>query len=139
MSVLRRVTPWGLVSRGRERALVTRALDEYDVRPKAPGARIVNLSGGNQQKVVFAKELMRGPRLLLLDEPTRGVDVGAKAEIYRRIRALSATGLGVLVASSELPELIGLCDRVLVMQAGRTIREFGPGADEAAVREASAA
>ena len=139
MSVLRRVTPWGLVSRRRERDLVTRALDDYDVRPKVPGARIANLSGGNQQKVVFAKELMRGPRLLLLDEPTRGVDVGAKAEIYRRIRALSATGLGVLVASSELPELIGLCDRVLVMQAGRTVREFGPHADEAAVRQASAA
>ena len=139
MSVLRRVTPWGLVSRGRERDLVARALDDYDVRPRAPGARIANLSGGNQQKVVFAKELMRGPRLLLLDEPTRGVDVGAKAEIYRRIRALSATGLGVLVASSELPELIGLCDRVLVMHAGRTIREFGPHAEEAAVREASAA
>lgn len=139
MSVLRRVTPFGLVSRAREHALVAKALDDYDVRPKALQARMVNLSGGNQQKVVFAKELMRAPGLLLLDEPTRGVDVGAKAEIYRRLRALSASGLGVLVASSELPELIGLCDRVLVMQSGRTIREFGPGASEQSVRQVSEA
>ena len=135
MSTLKRITPYGLVSRRREHAEVLRALDAYDVRPRAPEARMVNLSGGNQQKVVFAKELMSGPRLLLLDEPTRGVDVGAKAEIYRRLRGLTESGLGVLVASSELPELIGLCDRILVMHAGRTIHEFGPNADEAAVRE----
>ena len=134
MSTLRRVTPWGLVSRARERADVTRALDDYDVRPRSPDARVINLSGGNQQKVVFAKELLNGPGLLLLDEPTRGVDVGAKAEIYRRLRGLAEAGLGVLVASSELPELIGLCDRIVVMHAGRTVREFGAGASEDAVR-----
>jgi ribose transport system ATP-binding protein len=134
MSTLKRVTPFGLVSRALERTQVMRALDDYDVRPRLPDARVVNLSGGNQQKVVFAKELMSGPSLLLLDEPTRGVDVGAKAEIYKRLRGLSESGLGVLVASSELPELIGLCDRILVMHAGQTIHEFGPGASEEAVR-----
>ncbi|MCW6509295.1 sugar ABC transporter ATP-binding protein [Lichenifustis flavocetrariae] len=137
MSTLRRVTPFGLVSRALERREVATALDTYDIRPRLPDAKVVNLSGGNQQKVVFAKELMNGPGLLLLDEPTRGVDVGAKAEIYRRLRALAGSGLGVLVASSELPELIGLCDRIVVMQAGRTVHEFGAGPAEDEVRRVS--
>ncbi len=137
MSTLAKVTPFGLVSRALERRQVAKALDDYDVRPRLPDAKVVNLSGGNQQKVVFAKELMSGPSLLLLDEPTRGVDVGAKAEIYKRLRGLAEQGLGVLVASSELPELIGLCDRVIVMHAGRTIHEFGPGAPEESVRRVS--
>ncbi|RFU44936.1 sugar ABC transporter ATP-binding protein [Paraburkholderia sp. DHOC27] len=137
MSTLKRVTPFGLVSRALERRQVTRAINDYDVRPRSPDAQVVNLSGGNQQKVVFAKELMNDPGLLLLDEPTRGVDVGAKAEIYRRLRSLAESGLGVLVASSELPELIGLCDRIIVMHAGRTIHEFGPNPSEEAVRRIS--
>ncbi len=137
LSTLERVTPFGLASRALERRNVARAMEEYDIRPRLPQARVVNLSGGNQQKVVFAKELMSGPKLLLLDEPTRGVDVGAKAEIYRRLRDLAEQGLGVLVASSELPELIGLCDRILVMRAGRTIHEFGAGAREEDVRRIS--
>jgi ribose transport system ATP-binding protein len=90
-----------------------------------------NLSGGNQQKVVFARELLHEPRLLLLDEPTRGVDVGAKGEIYARLREMAARGLGVLVASSEMPELVGLCDRIYVLRAGRTVAEFAAGAEEA--------
>ena len=98
---------------------------------------MINLSGGNQQKVVFAKELMSGPSLLLLDEPTRGVDVGAKAEIYRRLRSLAETRLGVLVASSELPELIGLCDRIVVVRNGCTIHAFGPNPNEDDVRRMS--
>ncbi|SAL33262.1 ABC sugar transporter, ATPase subunit [Caballeronia terrestris] len=137
MSTLKRVTPFGLVSRALEKRHVARALDDYDVRPRLPGAKVVNLSGGNQQKVVFAKELMNAPGLLLLDEPTRGVDVGAKAEIYRRLRGLANDGLGVLVASSELPELIGLCDRIVVMHAGCTIHDFGPNPSEEAVRRIS--
>jgi ribose transport system ATP-binding protein len=88
------------------------------------------LSGGNQQKVVLAKEVLGEPRLLLLDEPTRGVDVGAKGEIYARIRDLAAQGVGVLVASSEMPELLGLCDRVVVLRQGRTVAEFPAGANE---------
>ena len=109
-------------------------MENYDVRPRLPAAKVVNLSGGNQQKVVFAKELMNGPSLLLLDEPTRGVDVGAKTEIYRRLRGLAEQGLGVLVASSELTELLGLCDRIVVMRAGRTVHAFGADAGEDAVR-----
>jgi ribose transport system ATP-binding protein len=137
MSTLKRVTPFGLVSRALERREVISALEDYDVRPRRPEAKVVNLSGGNQQKVVFAKELMSDPGLLLLDEPTRGVDVGAKAEIYRRLRSLAEQGLGVLVASSELPELIGLCDKIIVMHAGQTIQEFGPNPSEEAIRRVS--
>ena len=116
---------------------MARALERFDVRPRLPEARVVNLSGGNQQKVVFAKELLTEPRLLLLDEPTRGVDVGAKAEIYRQLRGLADKGLGVLVASSELPELLGLCDRIVVMHAGRTVAEFDAGVSEETLRRAS--
>jgi ribose transport system ATP-binding protein len=82
------------------------------------------LSGGNQQKVVFGKMLLTEPKLLLLDEPTRGVDIGAKAEIYRLLGELAGQGLGVLLASSELPELIGVCDRVVVLRDGRDVASF---------------
>lgn len=137
LSTLKRVTPFGFVSRSIERREVLGALEDYDVRPRLPNAKVLNLSGGNQQKVVFAKELINSPSLLLLDEPTRGVDVGAKAEIYHRLRRLADSGLGVLVASSELPELIGLCDKIVVMRAGRTVHEFGPGPSEEAIRTIS--
>ena len=78
-----------------------------------------SLSGGNQQKVAIAKMLSVNPRVIFLDEPTRGVDVGAKAEIHRILRDLARDGVGIVVVSSELPELIGLCDRVLVVREGR--------------------
>ncbi|HRL13968.1 MAG TPA: ATP-binding cassette domain-containing protein, partial [Aggregatilineales bacterium] len=79
------------------------------------------LSGGNQQKVVFARALARSPRLLLLDEPTRGVDVGAKYDIYNLIRRFSASGTGIIMVSSELAELIGMCDRILILRGGRMV------------------
>ncbi|HEY4615120.1 MAG TPA: ATP-binding cassette domain-containing protein, partial [Citricoccus sp.] len=89
------------------------------------------LSGGNQQKVVLAKMLARNPRVLLLDEPTRGIDVGTKAEIYRLIRALAAAGTTIIAVSSELPELIGLSDRILIMHEGRVSGEVSAAdADE---------
>ena len=80
---------------------------------------VSKLSGGNQQKVVLARWLARQPMLLILDEPTRGIDIGAKAEIYRLIDELAASGIGIILISSEMPELIGLADRVLVMAGGR--------------------
>lgn len=82
-----------------------------------------NLSGGNQQKVVLSKWIFAGPDILILDEPTRGIDVGAKYEIYTIIHRLAAEGKGVLVISSELPEVLGLCDRIYVMNAGRITGE----------------
>ncbi len=138
MSTLRRLTPFGLISRPAERREVDQALSEFDIRPRQPDVPARNLSGGNQQKLVFAKEMLASPRLLLLDEPTRGVDVGAKSDIYYRLRALAREGLGVLVASSELPELIGLCDRIVVLRGGRSVADFAGGVEEAVLREACA-
>jgi putative multiple sugar transport system ATP-binding protein len=82
------------------------------------------LSGGNQQKVVLSKWLMTDPKVLILDEPTRGIDVGAKYEIYRIINELAAAGKGVVVISSEMPELLGICDRIYVMNDGAFVGEF---------------
>ncbi|MCA1555657.1 MAG: ATP-binding cassette domain-containing protein, partial [Acidobacteria bacterium] len=82
------------------------------------------LSGGNQQKVVLAKWLLTNPRVLFLDEPTRGIDVGAKQEIYAQINTLAKSGLAIVLVSSELPEVLGLSDRVLVLHEGRVTGEF---------------
>lgn len=137
MAALPRFTPWGLAAGAAERRAVMAALESFDIRPRRAGLVVRNLSGGNQQKVVFAKESLTAPRLLLLDEPTRGVDVGAKSEIYHRLRGLAGAGLGVLVASSEMPELVGLCDRIVVMRDGATVAEFPGGAGEAVLQRAS--
>jgi ribose transport system ATP-binding protein len=84
-----------------------------------------SLSGGNQQKVLLSRLLETKPRILILDEPTRGVDIGAKSEIYRLIDELARRGVGTIVISSELPEVVGICDRVLVMREGRIVGEVG--------------
>ena len=142
MSVLQRISPGGFMSAAREAAAVLRSFGQFDIRPKNAAIAVGALSGGNQQKVVLAKEILGDPQLLLLDEPTRGVDVGAKAEIYARLRELASQGLGILVASSEMPELIGLCDRIVVLREGCNVAEFEAGVDEhtvlaAATRKAS--
>jgi ribose transport system ATP-binding protein len=136
-SILRRISPFGLMSRSAEREAVDQSIRRFGIRPPRGDIVVGNLSGGNQQKVVFAKELLGGPKLLLLDEPTRGVDVGAKAEIYQRLRELAEAGLGVLVASSELPELVGLCDRVIVLREGCSVAEFAGAIDEDALWDAA--
>jgi ribose transport system ATP-binding protein len=137
MSILRRISPFGFMSGAAEDEAAQRSIKTFDIRPPRAAIPVGNLSGGNQQKVVFAKELLQEPRLLLLDEPTRGVDVGAKGEIYQRLRALANQGLGVLVASSELPELIGLCDRIIVMRQGCSIAEYPGGVDERVLLESA--
>lgn len=93
---------------------------------KAPSIRsdVAHLSGGNQQKTLLARVLVRTPQILLLDEPTKGVDVGTKREIYRLILDLADRGLALIVVSSELPELLGLCDRCLVLSSGMIVDEF---------------
>jgi ABC-type sugar transport system ATPase subunit len=103
----------------REAALVGAAVDQLRIRAHSPRVAVSTLSGGNQQKVLLGKWLETKPRLLMLDEPTRGVDVGAKAEIYRLLLEARAQGIGVLVSSSEIPELLTLCDRIVVMFRGR--------------------
>lgn len=121
----------GVVGRGRDRRLAARMASELRVKAPSVETAVGTLSGGNQQKAVLARWLARRPRVLLLDEPTRGVDVGAKAEIYRLIREIAADGVAVVVISSELPEVLGLSDRVLVMCEGRLVGELdGRVADE---------
>ena len=106
------------LSRRGERAIADERGAEVRLKARNTSQLCYELSGGNQQKVVFAKALSGGPAVLLLDEPTRGVDVGAKFEIYSLIRELSAEGMAVLIASSDCPELLGLCDRIIVMREG---------------------
>ena len=97
-----------------------------------------SLSGGNQQKVVLGKWLLRSPKILILDEPTRGIDVGAKAEIYAQIHKLALDGAAVLVIASEFEELFGICDRILAMAHGEIVAEFaGPSFDRSAVLAAA--
>ncbi len=117
----------GLVTPARIAALARDWIARLGIKTASPDLPVQALSGGNQQKVALARWLARNPRLVLLDEPTRGVDVGAKAEIHAQIRALAAQGVAVLVISSELPELLGLCDRIAVMARGRIAGEM-PGA-----------
>ncbi|MBQ1046829.1 MULTISPECIES: sugar ABC transporter ATP-binding protein [unclassified Micromonospora] len=124
LAALARLTTAGIVRRGRERAAVARSVTGLAIRTESTATPVGALSGGNQQKVVFARHLLTEPRLLLLDEPTRGVDIGAKAEIYRLLRRLADDGVGILIASSELPELLGVCDRVVVLRRGRTVADL---------------
>ncbi|WP_247871945.1 sugar ABC transporter ATP-binding protein [Azospirillum sp. TSO35-2] len=115
----------GLLDRGRGRTRAGDAIKALGIRVDRPSTNVGALSGGNQQKVLLSRWLEAGPRVLILDEPTRGIDIGAKAEIYRTIDRLAREGVGVLVISSELPELIGICDRVLVMREGHITGEVG--------------
>jgi len=137
MSVIRRISPGGFLSGTREAEAVRQSFGQFDIRPRNPDIAVGALSGGNQQKVVLAKEILGNPRLLLLDEPTRGVDVGAKGEIYARLRDLASQGLGILVASSEMPELVGLCDRIVVLREGCSVATFEAGVDEHAILAAA--
>jgi ribose transport system ATP-binding protein len=121
VSSMGRFSRVGFISSGRELAEAARVTKDLDVRPPDPRRVIRTLSGGNQQKVVLARWLLRGCRLLILDEPTRGVDVGARSEIYRLVRQLADSGVGVLMVSSEIPEVLGLSDRVLVVREGRVV------------------
>ena len=98
-----------------------------------------SLSGGNQQKVAIAKQLAVQPKVIVMDEPTRGIDVGAKSEIHTLLRELASSGIGIIVISSELPELLGLCDRVIVIREGTVAGELDAEAmsEEAVIRLAS--
>jgi len=120
---LRRFGRGPLLDVGRERATVREQLRALSTVPDDPDRAVRLLSGGNQQKVVLARWLLRECRVLLLDEPTRGVDIATKAELYRLIAQLAGRGLGVLVVSSELEELIGICSRILVMREGEIVAE----------------
>ena len=138
LAALKRVSGRVLTSRTKERRAAVEPM--RSLRIKAPSVETVagTLSGGNQQKVVLGKWLLTKPKVLFLDEPTRGIDVGAKQEIYNEINKLAATGLAIVLVSSELPEVLGLADRVIVLHEGRKTGEFSK-ADATATRVMAAA
>jgi ABC-type sugar transport system ATPase subunit len=124
ITVLNRLGSSAFPSRGKERTLVSRYIDNLRIRTPTMEQRCSALSGGNQQKVVIARWLATDPKVLILDEPTRGIDIGAKAEVHALMARLAEQGVGILMISSELPEILGMSHRVLVMRNGRIVAEF---------------
>ena len=117
------VRGWRL-GRERERAAARDYIERLHIRPPDPAKTVARLSGGNQQKVLLARWLFASSHVFLLDEPTRGVDVAARAEIYRAVNGLAEAGAAVVLVSSDLPELLGMADRILVMRRGRMVAEL---------------
>src|SRR5690606_39276595 len=113
-------------------------LSALEISSRGMDQEVRFLSGGNQQKVVLAKWLLTGPRIVLFDEPTRGIDVGAKYAVYQLMRELAAAGKAVLMVSSELPEIIGMSDRILVMRDGELAAELPAGSPEHVILGAAA-
>jgi ABC-type sugar transport system ATPase subunit len=124
LSLLRRIARFFVVNRREENGIARDLIGRFGIRTRGPEQRARELSGGNQQKVVLAKWVATEPRILIMDEPTRGIDVGAKAEIHALMTRLAGDGLAVVMISSELPEVLGMSDRVLVMNVGRIVASF---------------
>jgi inositol transport system ATP-binding protein len=110
----------------KEREALARFRGTMNVRMTGPEQKIANLSGGNQQKIVLARWLALDPRILIVDEPTRGIDVAAKAEVHELLDALAARGIAVIAISSELPEVLAIADRIVTMREGRITGELSP-------------
>jgi len=128
IAALRRLFPWGFLRLGRERQVAEDFAQRLRVQPPNIEREVQFLSGGNQQKVVVAKWLTVGPKVIVFDEPTRGIDVGAKAEVHALMDQLANAGDAILMISSELPEILGMSDRIYVMREGRIAGEFPRGA-----------
>jgi rhamnose transport system ATP-binding protein len=124
LAILKKLTRGFLMDTSRILAEARNAIEKFGIRARGPDQLVRQLSGGNQQKVVLGKWLASNPRILIMDEPTRGIDVGAKAEIHILMRKLAGEGMAILMISSELPEVLGMSDRVLVMNGGRIVAEF---------------
>ena len=124
LAALGQLSRGGFIDRGRERRMAEEGVKRFGVKTSSVDEVAGRLSGGNQQKIVLGKWLANKPKLLILDEPTRGIDVGAKAEIHRLMGELAGQGVAILMISSELPEVLGMSDRVLVMREGRIAAEF---------------
>ena len=114
----------GVIDSAKERSAIDEAVEKLQIKVNDLDAPVRTLSGGNQQKVVIGKWLMKEPRILLLNDPTRGIDVGTKQEMYRLMRELSQAGIAILFYSTDYEELIGMCDRVVVCYGGKLIREL---------------
>jgi ribose transport system ATP-binding protein len=126
INAMPRLSVAGFLNWPRLQRAAQQQVNELNIRLASLDQAVMNLSGGNQQKVVLARWLTLNPTVLLLDEPTRGVDVGAKAEIYRIMSQLAHAGVAILMISSELPEILGMSDRILVMREGQIVAEL-PG------------
>ncbi|MCA1595558.1 MAG: sugar ABC transporter ATP-binding protein [Chloroflexi bacterium] len=124
LAALRRLTKFGFIDGKKERTAAEGYVQSLGIRTPSVEQTVRNLSGGNQQKVVLGKWLFTDSRLLIMDEPTRGIDVGAKVEIYQLMNRLAAQGVGILMISSELPEVLGMADRIVVVRAGRMVGEL---------------
>lgn len=124
---LNSVSAWGIIDQSKEMNIARSEIASYQIACRGPRTAVINMSGGNQQKVLVSRWARTCKKVLILDEPTRGVDVGAKAEIYRIVRELAQSGIAILMISSELPEVIGMSDRVLVMREGRITGELTGG------------
>lgn len=124
LTALAHLSHYGRIDKARENMVVTDFIELFNIKPPNSDKIIGELSGGNQQKVAIAKGLMTRPNVLILDEPTRGVDVGAKKEIYQLINKFKAEGLSIILVSSDMPEVLGMSDRILVMREGRISGEF---------------
>ncbi len=124
---------YGIVQAQKEKAIVDEMIKTINVRPNDPKKETIYLSGGNQQKVVLGKNIAVSPEIFILDDPTRGVDVGAKSEIHSVIAKLKKSGAAILMISSELPEVLNVADRIYVIHNGRTIKELAHGTTEAEV------
>jgi rhamnose transport system ATP-binding protein len=134
----RSLSQLGLLFGGRERREAVEWTERLQTKYRRLGDTVGTLSGGNQQKVVLAKWLATAPRVLIVDEPTRGIDVGTKAEVHRLLSELATQGVAVLMISSELPEVLGMADRIVVLFEGRVMREFARAeADEDAIMRAA--
>jgi inositol transport system ATP-binding protein len=116
---LESLSRFGFVKQTAERALVERFRKSLNIRMATSEQSVKNLSGGNQQKVVLARWLALGPQILIVDEPTRGIDVGAKAEVHQLLHQMATSGIAIIAISSELPEVLAISDRILTMRAGR--------------------
>ncbi|MDO5603304.1 MAG: sugar ABC transporter ATP-binding protein, partial [Oscillospiraceae bacterium] len=127
LAVVRRLCKAGFIQKDRERPMVDEYVKKLRVKCAGDAQKVTFLSGGNQQKIVIAKWLAANPELLILNDPTRGVDVGAKAEIYALISELACAGLAIIITSSEIGEILGMSDRILVLNGGRVSREFTRG------------
>jgi D-xylose transport system ATP-binding protein len=128
LSILSELSVFGAIQRGREMTVARKAAADLHVKTASMETPVKHLSGGNQQKVVLAKYLLGKPKVLFLDEPTRGIDVGAKAEIYALLSRLAEAGMAIVMVSSELPEILGICDRILVLSRGTLTGEFSHSA-----------
>jgi D-xylose transport system ATP-binding protein len=124
ISFLDKFKQFFIIDENEEIIRTSELVDKLKIKTPTINTTIINLSGGNQQKVILAKNLLKTPEVLIMDEPTRGIDVGAKQEIYELMNSFADDNMGIIMISSELPEVLGMSDRILVMHEGKITKEF---------------